>query len=513
MIDATPLARLYARHRLRVLAVERPDEAQRRVLKSLIHAAAATRFGRDHDFARIADVAGFQARVPLRRYDDFWSGYWEPNFPRIADVTWPGPVAYFALTSGTSSGTTKYIPCPPAMVRANVRAAADVLVHHVANRPQSRLLGGRSFMLGGSTDLATLGPGICAGDLSGIAANEVPWWARPRHFPPKDLALISDWEKKVAALAPASLDADIRSINGTPSWLLVFFDRLHALQPDRPGRLASWYPNLELVVHGGVNFAPYRSRFQALLEGSHAETREVYAASEGFIAVADRGDGEGMRLILDNGIFYEFVPVAELGAAQPTRHWVGTAETGVEYALVLSSCAGVFAYLIGDTVRLVSRNPLRLLVTGRTSYFLSAFGEHLIEAEIEDAVSHAAQRIGTTINDFSVGAVHPGLPGETGRHLYVVEFADAVGRDASAAFANAIDERLSRLNDDYRSHRSGDFGMGPPEICIAGPGRFAAWMRRRGKLGGQNKVPRVINDLSLLADLCRFVTEGSSDHD
>jgi hypothetical protein len=276
-----------------------------------------------------------------------------------------------------------------------------------------------------------------------------------------------------------------------------------------PYRLASWYPNIELIVHGGVNFAPYRSRFRELLEGSHAETREVYAASEGFIAVADQGDGDGMRLILDNGIFYEFVPVSELGTPYPTRHWIETAEIGVEYALVLSSCAGVFGYLVGDTIRLVSKDPPRLLVTGRTSYFLSAFGEHLIEAEIEDAVSTAAARIGATINDFSVGAVHPDAQGETGRHLYIVEFAGAPGPASHTAFATAIDERLCQLNDDYRSHRSGGFGMGAPEIRVAAAGTFSAWMKQRGKLGGQNKVPRVITDDKLFADLCAFIRTHS----
>lgn len=508
MIDATPLARLYARWRLKTLAAQRADAAQHRTLQRLVRAATGTRFGRDHDFAGIRSVADFQARVPLRHYEAFWREYWEPAFPDIANATWPGRVSYFALTSGTSSGATKYIPCPPAMVRANIRAAADVLVHHLANRPASRLLGGQSFMLGGSTDLTLLGEGVFAGDLSGIATDEVPWWARPRHFPPKDLAFISDWEAKVAALAPASLAADIRSISGTPSWLLVFFDRLHALKPDWPYHLASWYPDLELIVHGGVNFSPYRERFRGLLEGTRAETREVYAASEGFIAAADRGDGDGMRLILDNGIFYEFIPVAELGADRPTRHWIADAETGVEYALALASCAGVYGYLLGDTVRLVSRDPPRLLVTGRSSYLLSAFGEHLIEDEIEDAVSRAAQRIGASINDFAVGALLPPSPGETGRHLYVVEFAAPVGADATDVFARTLDERLSQRNDDYRAHRHGDFGMAAPQIRIMPPGGFAAWMKRRGKLGGQNKVPRIINDEGLLADLRRSAEQA-----
>ena len=297
---------------------------------------------------------------------------------------------------------TKYIPCSKEMIAAYSLAGTDMMGFHVRAQPHSRVLGGKSFMLGGSTDLTEEAPGVYSGDLSGIMAANVPVWFRRRMFPPRELALLSDWEEKVARLAEACAGEDIRLIGGTPSWLLIFFDALAEARGVAPN-LAALFPNLDILVHGGVDFSPYRRRFTDLLAGGHAELREVYPASEGFIASADRGadggEGDGMRLNLSHGLFYEFVPVEELDSASPTRHWIADAEPGVNYALVLSTCAGLWGYVLGDTVELVERDPPRVKVTGRTSYMLSAFGEHLIAAEVEAAVSAAAAEIGASVTD------------------------------------------------------------------------------------------------------------------
>jgi hypothetical protein len=497
MLDATPLLRAYAAWRLRRLARQDAVQEQQQLLLGLLRRGEPTRFGVDHGFTRLRTVADYQSAVPLRRYEDFWQAYWQPTFPRLDGVTWPGLIPYFANSSGTSSGITKHIPLSQAMMSANRRAAVELLVHHIANRPHSRILGGRNFMLGGSTALTGLGPGVAMGDLSGIAAARVPWWARDRYFPSGSLARIVDWEEKTQALALQSLKEDIRSLSGTPSWLLLFFERLWAIHPERERRLTSHYPNLELLVHGGVSFAPYRDRFAGLLAGSHAETREVYPASEGFVAIADRGPNDGLRLLADNGLFFEFVPVAELGSSQPTRHWLGTAQPDIDYALVLTTCAGLWSYVLGDTVRLASRDPPRLFVTGRTSYDLSAFGEHLTGEEIERAVSTAAREIGADTTDFTVGPVFDGR----GHHLYVVEFHEPVDSERLARFVTAVDRALLAANDDYAVHRKGDFGMDPPQAVAVAPGAFAAWMKARGKLGAQNKVPRVMTDPEALQRL------------
>ena len=509
MLDLTLFLKLYAFQRGQRLRLEDPVLRQERELLTLLGFAEHTRFGKDHGFASIRSVADFQKGVPLRRYEDFWRDYWEPGFPRLVNCTWPGTVPYFALTSGTTTGVTKYIPCTHEMNAANFKAAADILVHHLASRPDSRILAGLNFMLGGSTDLRELAPGIVAGDLSGIAAKTGPWWARLRYFPPRELETIADWEVKIEQLAAASLEKDIRSISGTPSWLLLFFDKLAELRPGHDRRLCNYYPNLELVIHGAVSFAPYRGIFAELLEGSRAETREVYAASEGFIAVADRGDGEGLRMVTDNGLFFEFVPLEELESSQPTRHWLKDVEPDVNYAVVVSSCAGLWSYVIGDTVRFIERQPPRILITGRTSYTLSAFGEHLIDEEIETAVAAAAEAIGASVVDYAVGALVPDRADERGQHLYIVEFAGAVpGHEALGHFARILDEALSATNEDYQAHRAGGYGMKPPRLHPVRPGGFAAWMKSRGQLGGQHKVPRVVNDPELFRGLRDFVGAG-----
>jgi hypothetical protein len=504
MIDATPALRAYTAWRHRQLAAEDVAIEQERQLFRLVRSARGTLFGRAHDFDRIDSVAAFQSRVRLRRYENFWREWWQPAFPRLRNVSWPGTIPYLAATSGTTTGATKYIPVSRAMVAANRRAALDILTHHLAARPNSRVLAGRSFVLGGSTDLVRQAPGVHSGDLSGIAANEVPWWARRRYFPPRRLALIADWQRKIDCLAPLSLQADIRSLSGTPSWVLAFFAKLAALRPDQPARSTSWYPDLELFVHGGVNFAPYRPQFEAIFAGSRVDMREVYPASEGFIAIADRGYGEGMRLLTDNGLFLEFTPVEEIDADRPSRHWLATVESGVNYAVVLSSNAGLFAYVLGDTVRFVSLHPPRVLITGRLSYTLSAFGEHLIGEELEAAVQRAARHVGRHATEYTVAAAYPTRPDELGGHSFVVEFTAPVDGAALARFAEALDQALAAENADYRDHRA---GMRAPEVTAASPGSFALWMRQRGAEGGQHKVPRVITDQTLFASLQGFLRE------
>jgi hypothetical protein len=291
-------------------------------------------------------------------------------------------------------------------------------------------------------------------------------------------------------------------ISGVPAWMLIFFDKLASLKPESNGKLAAIYQNLEMIVHGGVNFAPYVNRFKDLLDGSSAELREVYPASEGFIAVADRGYGDGLRMNLDHGIFYEFVPLEELESAQPTRHWIENVQPDVNYAVVMTTCAGLWSYVIGDTIRFVDTTTPRVLVTGRTSYYLSAFGEHLIAEEIEDGVSTAAREISAEISDFTVGPLFPERAGELGGHVYIVEFANQLPQgEILQKFESSLDKRLCVRNEDYEAHRSGGFGLREPKVLPVPTGFFADWMKSRGKLGGQNKVPRIITNREMLGEL------------
>ena len=511
MLDLTPALRFYSRQRLKKLNSLDPAQAQERELLILLDQASRVQFGREYGFDSITSVGQYQASVPLRSYEDFWSRYWKKPFPVLYGVTWPDLTNFFAVSSGTSSGSTKYIPVTRKMIGSNNRAGIDLLAYHLANRPNSKLLGGKSFMLGGSTDLKAEAPEVMSGDLSGIAAISMPFWARARSYPPRELALLKDWEQKIERFTEGSLREDIRFLGGVPAWLLIFVNKLRAYTNKPDARLVDFFPNLELVVHGGVNFSPYREQFESLLEGSHAELREVYPASEGFIASADRGPNEGLRLNLCHGIFYEFVPLEELSSPNPTRHWVKNIELGVNYAVVMTTCAGLWSYILGDTVRFIDRDVPRLLVTGRTSYSLSAFGEHLIGEEVEAAISAAAQEIGCQIQDYAIGAIYPKNPQELGGHAVYVEFAGtAPAAEKIARFASVFDKTLTIRNDDYAAHRSEGFGLAAPVIRSVKNGSFAAWMKSRGKLGGQHKVPRLISKPELFENLAEFMQSQTS---
>ncbi len=477
MIDGTPVLRAIARRRVAQMEALEPAVAQEGLLLRLVSRARDTRFGRAHGFDAVRSVADFQARVPLRRYEAFWEEWWKPGFPELRDASWPGPMPYFALSSGTTSGTTKHIPVSAEQMRANRGAALDMLCWHLANHPRSRPFAGLSFMLGGSTALRELAPGVRAGDLSAIAAVEVPRLLRAWSWPPDRIALMSDWDAKLEALTRETPRERVRVLSGTPSWVLMLLHRM--AEGGAPA-----LPNLELLVHGGVAWAPYRDRFAPLLPKGCA-TREVYPASEGFCAIADRGDGEGLRLVLDRGLFFEFVPVEELDAPNPTRHWVADVETGVDYAVVLSSNAGLFGYVLGDVVRFVDSRPPRLLVTGRTAWMLSAFGEHVTGEEMAAALDAAARQAGATIGEWCCG---PEFVGTLGRHRILVECAAP-----APGLAQALDAALMAANEDYEAHRRGG-QMAPPEVDTLRPGAFEAWMRGTGRIGGQNKVPRVIAD-------------------
>ncbi|MFL5242448.1 MAG: GH3 auxin-responsive promoter family protein [Gemmataceae bacterium] len=501
---------LYARRRVKSLDQNSPAFFQQSTLLRLVRFAKNTRFGRDHDFSRISSVADYQHRVPLRDYEAFWQEYWHKPFPYLANVTWPTSIPYFALSSGTTTGATKYIPVSPQMLRSNRRAATTMLALFLAAYPRTPLFAGKIFFLGGSTDFRDLGKEapkdphappdafkfwpfnrprqVLAGDLSGIATREVSAILRPYTFPPLDLALLSDWEKKMQLLAERSAQLPITLLGGVPSWLLVLFEKLK--QVTGKATIGDIWPTLQVIVHGGTRFDPYRRLFQQMIGRDSVRYLDIYPASEGFVAAEDPRY-QLLRLIPDNQIFFEFVPVEDLGKDRPTRHTVADLDTGVQYAVVMTTCAGLWSYVIGDTVCFEKRNPPLLRFTGRTKYFLSAFGEHLISEEVERAISTAADQTAASVVDFHVGPVFPSSPGIPGRHRYLVEFAQAPSD--LEIFATALDGALCRINEDYEAHRKGDLTMMAPEVRQLPPGGFAEWMRSKGKLGGQHKVPRMDN--------------------
>ncbi len=496
----------YAHHR--TASLDRMDAAQVQhdTLLRLVRKARDTKFGRDHDFSRISSVADYQARVGIRDYEWFWNEYWKDAYPRLDGITWPGKIPYYALSSGTTSGATKYVPVSREMVASNKKAAFTTTALFRHAYPSAKLLNGKFFFLGGSTDLRKQADGSLAGDLSGIAGRELLDFLRPYTFPPSDAMLLSDWKEKVRRFAELSANQRITAISGIPAWMMVLFDRLKEVTGK--STIAEIWPDLRLVVHGGTSFGPFRELFQEAIGSDAVEYCEVYPCSEGFIATEDPRY-KLLRLVPDHDVFFEFIPFREFGddgklhKDHPTRHTLATIEVGVQYAVAMTSCAGVWSYLVGDTVCFESKNPPLLRFTGRTKFFLSAFGEHLIAEEVSAAITRAAQICGANAPEHHVGPVFPADPKQPGHHLYLVEFVPKCPPDLDR-FARELDAELSRLNEDYAAHRVGDLTMLMPRVRAVKPGGFARWMEQRGKLGGQNKVPTMDNTGTMTRDIAAW---------
>jgi hypothetical protein len=492
----------YARRRINGLVAADAARQQEKILLRLLKRAHGTRFGREHGFLSIQSIRDFQRRVPLRKYEAFWKEYWQPAFPHLTDITWPGQVPYLALSSGTTMGATKYIPVSSEMLASNRKAALTTLSCFRAAHPRAPLFAGRMFLLGGSTDLTSPDPAYPdtkVGDLSAIVAGRLPRLLDSYTYPPRTLAMERDWDKKLSRLAEESARLPITLVSGVPSWLLALFDRLR--QVTGRERIAEIWPRLRLIIHGGTRFDPYKKLFWEIT-GPEVHFLETYPASEGFVAAEDPRYGL-LRLIPDHGIFFEFVPVEEMERPQPARHALCDVVPGVNYALVLTTCAGLWAYVLGDTIRFESRKPPLFHFTGRIGQFLSAFGEHLIGEEIEQAIAQASARTGARIADYHVGPVYPAPGARTGYHLYLVEFVGAPHDEE--LFAQAVDDVLCRTNEDYGAHRARAVAIERPKVLSVRQGGFRDWMRSRGQLGGQHKVPRLDSTGELTRELMSWL--------
>lgn len=484
----TPFVRFLAkrRHSKKTDLIKKQADILRRIIKK----CSNTQFGVDHGFREIYDIETYQDRVPIRTYEQFWEEYWKHNFPTLNNVTWPGRTPYFAKTSGTTTGIAKFIPCTLEMVNSNNRAGMQVILEHFNKLPNSKILHGRYFMFAGSPNLDELAPGIFAGELSGIAARETPAWAgRDRYYPPTEIAAIRDWETKLATISEDCLNKNIRTISGLPSWLQILFKRISNRFPDGHNRLIEWFPDLQLIVHGGMSLEPYRQSFVDMINGLNCDFREVYAASEGFFAISDQGHGEGMRLIADNGIFYEFIPFDKYQEDKPQRYWLGNVVPDVDYVIIVTTNAGLWSYVVGDIIRFVEIDPYRILFSGRLSQTLSMFGEKVLNEEIEAMLRDVAVLRNMEIADFTVCSY---FDQGKGRHLYLVECLERVKSDEEQRLASEIDVVLQAVNTGYATRRRNNVGILSPRVVILEPGSFAEWMERKGKSGGQHKVPRLM---------------------
>lgn len=462
---------------------KKPQETQLKVFKTLIDQAQNTTFGKDHNFNTIKNHQDFAREVPIRDYEGL-KPYVEQVVSGKSDILWPGKPLYFAKTSGTTSGA-KHIPLTQESMPEHPKAARNAILHYIAETGKTDFVNGKMIFLQGSPVLQEKN-GIDTGRLSGIVAHYVPSYLQKNRMPSWETNCIEDWETKVDAIVEETVNKDMTVISGIPSWVQMYFERLVAKTGKQVGEI---FPNFNLFIYGGVNFEPYKSKFESLI-GRKVDSIELFPASEGFFAYQDAQDEEGMLLLLDSGIFYEFVKSDEFFDQNPRRYTIGEVELGINYVLIISTNAGLWGYNVGDTIRFTSIAPYRVVVTGRIKHFISAFGEHVIGKEVERAMAQAIEAFNVQVNEFTVAPqINPqeGLP----YHEWYIEFSNKPG-DVNA-FAKAIDEALQSQNSYYKDLIIGKV-LRPLQITEVKTGGFNAYMKSQGKLGGQNKLPRLSND-------------------
>mgnify|MGYP001343164855 CR=1 FL=1 len=464
---------------------DHPLEQQEKTFSYLKRVLASTSFGKEHGITNALSYAQWKEAVPVRDYEQL-----RPWVDQVvhgeADVLWKGKPAYLCKTSGTTSGV-KYIPMSKEGIDAQIKAARSALMCYIHASGNASFVDGKMMFLQGSPKLETK-HGIEVGRLSGIVAHHVPQYLQTNRLPSWQVNRMEDWEKKVDAIVDETKSKDLRLISGIPPWVQMYFERMLA-QTEKES-IKAVFPNLSLFVHGGVNYAPYKQRLEQLI-GDSIDTIETYPASEGFIAYQDDYRSEGLLLNLDAGIFYEFIPLDQIHAEHPDRLRLDQVELNKQYAIVLNTSSGLWGYLIGDTVKFISKDPYRIVVSGRIKHFISAFGEHVIAEEVENAMTRVCAMEGRSIQEFHVAPqVSPaeGLP----YHEWLIESDETL----SANFAKELDRIMRELNPYYDDLIEGKV-LQALKTTIVPRGAFNAYMKSQGKLGGQNKLPRLSNDRAI----------------
>ncbi|MCM1067526.1 MAG: GH3 auxin-responsive promoter family protein [Muribaculaceae bacterium] len=500
MLNFTPLVRPFFERRARLTAgIATPadtEREQRRVLESLLKAAAGTEVGRRYAFAPGMAYRDYADAAPVTEYESI-----RPDVMRMVagerDVLWPGRCRRFAQSSGTSGGKSKYIPLTDACLHRNhYRGGVECVGAYLARHPHSRLFGGKSLILGGSfaNELADVPADVCVGDLSATLIDRINPAINLFRVPSKDIALMPDWSRKLPAIAKAAIGQDVTNISGVPSWFMTVLRTI--LEMTGKSTINEVWPNLEVFFHGGIAFGPYRNQYDEIIDRKRMHYMETYNASEGFFALQDSRETHAMRLILDAGVFYEFVPLEQFGRPGAVALPAWEVQPGHSYALVISSCNGLWRYIIGDTVRVESVEPLRITIAGRTSSFINAFGEELMVWNADRAIAAACARTGAAIANYTAAPVYAAC-GTKGHHQWLVEWATppACGNEA---FADILDAELQAVNSDYQAKRTGGIFLARLELTEAPKGTFNRWLGATGKLGGQRKIPRLANDRRII---------------
>ncbi len=465
-----------------------PYEVQRETLTKLLQRAAETEYGKKYNFASITTIEEFQRAVPIIDYEGVKS-YVERLRSGEQNILWPSEIKWFAKSSGTTSDKSKFIPVSKeALEDCHFRGGKDVMAIYTQRNPETEIFSGKGLTLGGSHQIDNFSTESFYGDLSAILIENIPWWADFMRTPSQKVALIPEWEEKLDKLTKEAIKENVTSIAGVPSWNLVMIK--HILNYTGKSNLLEVWPNLELFMHGGVSFTPYREQFKKVIPSDKMNYMETYNASEGFFAIQDDPKSQGMLLMLDYGIFYEFIPAEEVGSANPTVLSVRDVEVGRNYAMLISTNSGLWRYMIGDTVMFTSRFPHKIVITGRTRHFINAFGEEVIVDNAERALSIACEKTHAHISEYTAAPIFMGDDAK-GAHEWLIEF-EREPTDLEF-FAQTLDNALCTINSDYEAKRYKGITLSPPVVRSVAPETFFTWMRERGKLGGQNKVPRLSN--------------------
>ncbi len=478
--------------RLRLWKIEHwmqhPEATQYEVFKDLIAAGQYTCFGRKYGFENIFSIKDYKAAVPIHEYEDL-KPYIERTMQGEQNLLWNTPINWFAKSSGTTNDKSKYIPISEeSLEESHFQGAKDVITLYYNFNPESDLLTGKGLVIGGSHQVNKLNEETQFGDLSAVLMQNTPFWGHWLRTPELSVALLDEWESKIEKLAETTILENVTSISGVPTWTLVLIKRI--LEITCKKTLKEVWPNLELYIHGGVSFTPYREQFQKLI-GGHIHYLDLYNASEGFFAAQDNPYEEGMLLYLNHGIFYEFLPSEEYG--KPNAQTLGLDEVSLDknYALVISTNGGLWRYLVGDTIQFTSLKPYRIKVTGRVRHFINAFGEEVIVENSDKAIAIACEKTGAIVNDYTAAPIYFS-ENENGSHEWLIEFENEPA-DLNN-FTYELDNALKTVNSDYEAKRHKDIALHMPVVRSLQKGIFTEWLRTKGKLGGQHKVPRLSND-------------------
>lgn len=472
-----------------------PVAAQREVLQDLVTAAQYTEFGKKYGFSKLFSVKAFKQTVPVHEYDDL-RPYIERMMEGEENVLWNSPVQWFAKSSGTTSDKSKFIPISEESLQENhYKASKDVLTNYYKNFPSSDLLTGKGLVVGGSHQLSQHNEFVQYGDLSAVLMQNAPFWGQWLRTPELAIALLDDWEDKLEKLAQTTAEENVTSIAGVPTWTLLLLKRI--LEIKGKETISEVWPNLELYIVGGVSFVPYREQFERLI-GKPINYLEIYNASEGFIAAQEKPDDEGMTLFTEHGVFFEFMPVEEYGKKFPNTVGLNQVQLNKQYALIISTTGGLWRYIIGDTVKFTSLKPYRIVITGRLKHYINAFGEEVMVDNSDRAIAMASEKTGAVVNDYTAAPVYFSASGN-GAHEWLIEF-DKEPADLRA-FTRELDAGLQSVNSDYEAKRQKNIALSLPLVHALPRGTFTEWLRRKGKLGGQHKVPRLSNNRTILEEI------------